>query len=93
MGPGGPLTPGGRYDGGPIGVGWGVSTSFSVEPSCKPPTICRDKRPFSNSLIFDSTASILLLMSLKLVQFKHSSRHSSPTNPGQHLHSSAVTCL
>lgn len=94
MGPGSPLPPaGGRYDGGPIGVGWGVSTSLSVEPSGKLLTVGGDERPSSNSLIFDSMAFILLFMSVKLVQFKHSSRHSSPTNPGQHLHSRAVTCL
>lgn len=93
MGPGGPLPPGGRCDEGPMGVGLGASTSLSVDPSGEVVTVDDRECPFSNSFIFDSMALILLFMSVKLVQFKHSSLHSSPTNPGQHLHSSAVTCL
>lgn len=70
-----------------------MSTSLSVEAPGKVLTVGSAERTSSNSLIFDSMAFILLFMSVKLVQFKHSSRHSSPTKPGQHLHSSAETCL
>lgn len=50
------LIPGGRYDGGPIGVGLGASTSLSVEPSDKLLTVGRDGRPSSNSLIWNKSS-------------------------------------
>lgn len=50
------LTPGGRCDGGPTGVGCGVSTSLSVEPSGKLLTVGWDKRPSSNSLIWNKSS-------------------------------------
>lgn len=46
------LTPGGRYGGSPIGVGWGASTSLYVEPSGKLLTVGKDERPSSNILIW-----------------------------------------
>lgn len=46
------MTPGARWNGGPTGVGFGVSTSLFVEPTGKEPTVGADKRPSSNSLIW-----------------------------------------
>lgn len=50
------LTPGGRCNGGPTGVGFGASTSLSVEPSGKEQAVGTNKRPSSNSLIWNKSS-------------------------------------
>ncbi|TNN80395.1 hypothetical protein EYF80_009419 [Liparis tanakae] len=48
------MSPGGRYDGRPRGVGWGATTSLAVEPSGKLLAAGRNERPAPNSLIWNT---------------------------------------
>jgi len=48
------MSPGGRYDGGPRGVGWGATTSLAVEPSGKLLAAGRNERPAPNNLIWNN---------------------------------------
>lgn len=52
------LTPGGRCNAGPTGVGFAVSTSLSVETRGKEPIVGAAKRPSSNSLIWEKSSRV-----------------------------------
>lgn len=103
-GPGGPICPGGpagpvglllRGPGCAMGMASGRKSSFQVGGvlcgggrSLSGPEGCSaasSKRTLASSVVSRS------LMSLSRVQFIHSSSQLLPVNPGQHLHSSAVT--